>query len=136
MVRAALLSVTASQFTQLAWSELSYRLGGLRTRFEVELGDADFEQVWVFVSRFGAFAVDGRPVALAAVPADGRTAKALTQEELLDAVASLAIGPGSTAADFVSALHLNFGAAALRIAATLWPEAIPFESELWQPFEP
>jgi hypothetical protein len=135
-VRAALLWVTPAQFTQLAWSELSYRLGSLRTGFEVELGESRFEEVFVFVSRFGAFSPDGRPVALAAVPAEGRSAAARTQEELLDAVAALALGPGSRAADLIRAIHAELAAVAPRIATAVWPRATPFESDLWQPFSP
>jgi hypothetical protein len=69
-----LLWVTPAQFTQLTWSELSYRLGRLRTRFAVDDADERFEEVLVFVSRWGAFCVDGEPAALAAIPAEGRTA--------------------------------------------------------------
>ena len=74
-VSATVLWVTPAQFTQLAWSELSYRLGRLRTRFDVDHGDRGFDEVLVFVSRFGAFCVDGRPVALAPIPASGRSPK-------------------------------------------------------------
>ena len=70
-VSATILWVTPAQFTQLTWSEFTYRLGRLRTRFEVEETGAGFDQVLVFVSRFGAFCPDGEPVALAAMPADG-----------------------------------------------------------------
>ncbi|HEY5976728.1 MAG TPA: hypothetical protein VIT85_02630 [Solirubrobacterales bacterium] len=135
-VRAALLWVTIAQFTQLAWSELSYRLGRLRTRFEVELGDSHFDEVLVFVSRFGAFSPGGRAVALAAVPAERRVATAMTQEQLLDAVAALAIGPRGRAEDLVRALHTELETVAPRLAETAWTQAIPFESDRWTPFEP
>jgi hypothetical protein len=133
-VATALLWVTPTQFTQLAWTELSYRLGRLRTRFEVKETRAGFDEVLVFVSRFGAFCVDGKPVALAAVPANGRTAAALTQEELLDAVAALALGPEMGAEALVRAVFEDTGGLLPKIAATVHREAIPFESELWDPF--
>lgn len=135
-VCATVLWVTPTQFTQLAWSELSYRLGRLRTRFEVDADDAGFDEVLVFVSRFGAFCVDGDPVALAAIPAGGRTARALTQEQLLDAAAALAIGPGATAEMLVRAIFEDTGGVLPRIAATVRKSSLPFASEHWTPFSP
>jgi hypothetical protein len=135
-MRAAVLWVTPAQFTQLAWSELSYRLGRLRTRFEVELGESQFAEVHVFVSRFGAFSPDGSPVAMAAIPANARSAEELTQEQLLDAVAVLALGPEASAEDLIRAIHEDLESVALEIAARAWPQATPFESPLWQPFSP
>lgn len=130
-VRAALLWVTPAQFTQLAWSELSYLLGRLRTRFEVDLADQVFPEVLVFVSRFGTFSPAGRPVALGAVPAEGRTARALSQEEALDAVAALTLGPDARAEDLVRALHTDLGTTVELVAERAWPLATPFESPLW-----
>src|SRR6266540_2645178 len=43
--------------------------------------------------RLGSFCIDDAPVALGAIPASGRTAAALTQEEVLDAAARMVIGP-------------------------------------------
>ena len=54
-VGATVLWVTPTQFTQLAWSEITYRLGRLRARFDVEESADGFEEVLVFVSRFGTF---------------------------------------------------------------------------------
>jgi hypothetical protein len=135
-VRATILRVTPAQFTQLTWSELSYRLGRLRTRFEFDEGNESAEEVLAFVSRFGAFCVDGRPVALAAVPARGRTAAALTQEQLLDAAAALAIGPGAGAEALVRAIFEDMGRIAPKIAATVHRASLPFASERWTPFDP
>lgn len=134
-VRATVLWVTPAQFTQLTWSELTYRLGKLRTRFETDDGGTGFDEVLIFVSRFGTFCVDGRPVALAAIPAGGRTAVALTQEQLLDAAAELAIGPGAKAEGLVRAIFEELGQIAPRIAATVHREAQPFASERWEPFK-
>jgi hypothetical protein len=133
-VCATVLWVTPTQFTQLAWSEFSYRLGKLRTRFEVSEGDAHFDEVLVFVSRFGAFCVDERPVTLAAIEADGRTAESLTQEQLLDAAAALALGPEAKAETLVRAIFENMSAVAPKIAATVNRASLPFASERWTPF--
>lgn len=133
-VAATLLWVTPAQFTQLAWSELSYRLGRLETRFEVEEGGAVFDRVLAFVSRFGAFRVGGEPVALAAVPADGRSAQALTQEQALDAAAALAIGPEADAEALVRAIFEDFAGLIPSLVETVNPEGLPFASERWTPF--
>lgn len=133
-VAATVLWVTPAQFTQLAWSELSYRLGRLETRFEVEEGGAVFDQVLVFVSRFGAFRVGGEPVAQAAVPADGRSARALTQKQALDAAAALALGPGAGAEALVRAIFEDFAGLIPTLVETVNPEGLPFASERWTPF--
>jgi hypothetical protein len=132
-VAATVLSVTPAQFTQLAWTEISYALGRLTTRFEPDRGEP-LEQVFAFVSRFGAFRVDGRTVALGAVPAEGRTAPALSQEEALAAAAALALGPEATAEMLVRAVFEETIEIAERIASTLHLEAEPFRSDRWTPF--
>lgn len=134
-VSATILWVTPAQFTQLAWSEISYRLGRLRTRFDVDEGSTSFDEVLVFVSRFGAFCLVERPVALAAIPASGRTAEALTQEQLLDAAAVLAIGPGANAEMLVRAIFEDIGEIGPKIAATVRKASQPFASERWTPFK-
>jgi hypothetical protein len=134
-VTTSLLWVTPAQFTQLAWSEITYRLGRLRTQFDVDESRAGFDEVLVFVSRFGAFCPDGEPVALAAIPAGGRTARALNQEQLLEAAARLAIGPDARARDLVAAIFEEPGQIHSRIAATVNRAALPFSSERWVPFE-
>jgi hypothetical protein len=135
-VRAAVLWVTPAQFTQLTWSELSYHLGWLRTRFEADEGHEGFDDLLAYVSRFGAFCVDGRPVALAAVPASGRTAVALTQEQLLDAVAALALGPEAKAETLVRAIFADMDEVVGKVAVTAWNASAPFESDLWTRFDP
>jgi hypothetical protein len=135
-VCATVLWVTPNQFTQLAWSELTYRLGGLRTRFETDDGDAGFDEVLVFVSRFGAFCVEGAPVAMAAVPADGRTAEAFTQKQLLDAAAVLAIGPGARAEALVRAVFEDPAGLIAKVETTVRRASLPFASERWTPFVP
>lgn len=133
-VATTLLWVTPAQFTQLTWSELSYRLGRLRTRFEVDDADERFDEVLVFASRWGAFCVDGAPVALGAVPAGGRSAAALTQEQVLDAVAAFALAPGADARTLVRAIFDDFAGLAPTLAERLRGSALPFASERWTPF--
>ncbi len=134
-VRATMLWVTPAQFTQLAWSEITYRLGRLRARFAVEEIAVGFEEVLVFVSRFGTFCPRGEPVALAATAATGRTAVALTEEQLLDAAATLAIGSDANAETLVRAIFEDPAATVAKIAATVHKAALPFASEGWAPFE-
>jgi hypothetical protein len=134
-VAALLLWVTPAQFTQLTWSELSYRLGRLRTRFSVDDAEGErFEEVLVFVSRWGAFCLDGAPVALAAVPAVRRTADALSQRQALDAAARLALGPEADAETLVRAVFEDFAGLGRAIAGTLHRAALPFASERWTPY--
>jgi hypothetical protein len=133
-VAATLLWVTPAQFTQLAWSEITYRLGRLRTRFEVDETAAAFNEVLVFVSRFGAFCPNGEPVALAPIPATRRTAPERTEEQLLDAAAVLALGPEASAETLVRAIFEDPAETVTRIAATVHRAALPFASERWTPF--
>jgi hypothetical protein len=135
-VAATLLWVTPAQFTQLAWSEITYRLGKLRTRFEIDESGTTFDEILVFVSRFGAFCPDGEPVALAAIPAASRTAPELGQEQLLDAAAALALGPGASAATLVRAIFEQPGETLPRIAATVHEASLPFTSSRWTRFSP
>jgi hypothetical protein len=134
-VSAAILWVTPTQFVQLTWTEISYRLGRLRARFDVDRDDECFEEVFAFVSRFGAFCPKGAPVALAAVPAARRTAEALTQEQLLDAAAGLAIEPGAKAEALVRALFEDPTAIVPKLAEAVHRASQPFESERWTPYE-
>lgn len=135
-VATTLLWITPAQFTQLAWSEITYRLGNLRTRFGVEESPTGFDQVLVFVSRFGTFCPDGEPAALAAIPAKRRGAPELSQAQLLDAAARLALGPEADAEALVRAIFEDSAAAVAKIAATVHGAALPFRSERWTPFQP
>ncbi len=134
-VATMLLWVTPTQFTQLTWSELSYRLGRLRTRFTVDqAGGEHFDEVLVFVSRWGALCVDDAPVALAAVPADGRAATALTQRQVLDLAADITLGNGASAEQLVHAVFEGLAGLGPALAATLHRAGRPFASERWTPF--
>lgn len=131
--RAALLWVTATQFTQLTWSEMNYRLGRLSARFEIDGVEDYLDEVLVFVSRFGTLRLGDGPVALAAIPARDRSAEALTQEAVLDAVAELALGPGANAETLVRAAFDDLGATARRVAKVR-ERSIPFVSDRWTPY--
>jgi hypothetical protein len=133
-VAATVLWVTPVQLTQLVWSEISYRLGRLRARFEVDGGETGFDEVLVFVSRWGSFCLDGEPVAMAAIPATGRTTKELTQEQALDTAASLALGAEAKAETLVRAIFEDLDQLAPRLVATVNRESQPFGSDAWTPY--
>lgn len=135
-VAASVLWVTPGQFTQLTWSELTYHLGRLHTRFEIADAAIGFDDVLVFVSRFGTFCVEGEPAALAAVPARDRRARAFTQRQLLDHAAALALGPGADAEALLRAICADLPSLLPKVAATVRREAEPLRSERWIPFEP
>lgn len=133
-VRAAITWVTPAQLTLLTWTELSYWLGRLDTRFTTDEAGFDADAVLVFVSRLGVFSPEGQPVAMQLVPAEGRTAPALTQAELLDHAARLVLGDG---ADHITLLHAIFSDTAGTFERTwpaLKPFAQPFASDRWTPF--
>lgn len=133
-VRAAVVWTTPAQATQLAWSEVTYRLGRLdEARFEMDEADLEVSDLFAFVSRRGCLRIDGSPVALAAIPAAGRTAAALTQEELLDVMAGLVLGPEARAETLVRAIFDDLAGVMARAAETVWPDAHPFEAP-WTPY--
>jgi hypothetical protein len=133
-VRAAVLLVTLAQLTQLAWSELTYRFGRLDTRFDADDEHLSLDAVLVFVSRFGTFCPDGRPAALAAIPARNRTAPELTQEQLLDAAAQLCLGAGADAEQLIRAVFADYPGLFERLSETLWTARLPFETDRWTPY--
>ncbi len=135
-VAATILWVTPVQFTQLTWSEFTYRLGRLRARFEIEETATELDEVLVFVSRFGAFSPDGESVALAAIPAAGRSAPELSQAQLLDTAARLALGPTAAGEDLVRAIFESPAETVPRIAATVNRASRRFRSDRWTPFSP
>jgi hypothetical protein len=135
-VRTTLLWVTPAQFTQLAWSEITYRLGRLRTRFEGDEAGSGADEVLVFVSRFGTFCPHGEPAALAAIPASGRTAPELSQQQLLDAAARMALGPEADFETLIRELFERPARALPALRATVNRAGRPFRSERWTPFAP
>jgi hypothetical protein len=133
-VRASVIWVTPAQVTQLAWTEASYRLGRLeQTRFEMDEDDIEIDAIFAFVARLGALCIDDAPVALAAIPAQGRTAVAMTQEELLDAVARLVLGPDARAEDLARASCEDMLGVIERAAETVWPLGRQLASR-WTPY--
>jgi hypothetical protein len=82
--------VSAAQLTQLCWTEIGYRFGRLDgVRFAADQDGLELGTVFAYAARLGTFCPDGEPLALAAIPATGRTARACSQRELLDRAAAL-----------------------------------------------
>jgi hypothetical protein len=134
-VRCAVLWVSAVQFVQLAWSELSYLLGRLDgVRFDADDAGAGLGSVFAFVSRFGAFSPQGAPVALAAVPAERRTATAMTQAELLGAAARIALGEGASSEDLARQLFVDYDAFVWRHGHAIRRATTRFASDRWVTF--
>lgn len=133
--RAAVLWLTPAQVTQLTWSELSYRLGRLETAaFTADEEHVEIDALFAYINRFGTLRVDGAPVALAAVPARSRTATAMTQRQLLDAVASRLGYDGAGAAGLVEAVFDDMAAVADRAGAGLWREGERLDHAHWTPY--
>jgi len=131
-VRVAVLFLTSIQFTALWWTELSYKLGALNDiRLMTEVMDESIGRVILFISRFGAFCVDGAPVAMAAIAARKRSSMALTQAEILDAAARMSIGEGSTARDLIKGSFENPAAFMAKCHSNFRAASVPFESEHW-----
>ncbi len=134
-VRAAVLWLTPLQLATLTMAELGYRLGRLEhARFVADDAGVAVEHLFAYVSRIGALRIDGEPVALAAVPATGRTARPMTQEELLDAVAPLALGPSDRARDLVRACFDDMSALIQTLAPVTWPDAVRLPDDHWTPY--
>jgi hypothetical protein len=132
-VRAAVLWLTPAQVTQLTWSEIGYWLGRLEeARFEMDEADFQVDESFAYVHRFGALCVEDAPVALAAIPAKGRAAVAMTQAELLDLVAAPLLGDGAVGEDLVRALFEDPAGVFARASAT-WPSAQQLRSR-WSAF--
>jgi hypothetical protein len=133
-MRAAIVWATAAQVTQLTWSEIPYRLVRLdEARVVMDDVDVEVDECFAYIHRLGSFCIDGSPVALAAIPAIGRTAIALTQEQLLDVAARLVIGPDARAEDLVRAIFEDFAAVTASASKTVWPRSHQLRSN-WTPF--
>jgi hypothetical protein len=134
-VRAAVLWLTPPQLTLLTKAELSYRLGRLdRAHFVMDEAGVTVDDVFAYVSRIGALRIDGEPVALAAIPATGRSARAMTQEQILDVLAVLALGPCARASDLVRMCFEDIPAVAQLIAPLTWPTALRLPDDQWTPY--
>jgi hypothetical protein len=134
-VRAAVLWLTPLQLAELTMAELGYRLGRLdRARFVSDEAGVGVEDLFAFISRIGVLRLDGEPVALAAIPATGRTARAMTQEQLLDAVAELALGAGARAPDVVRMCLEDMPALLAKVGPLTWPTAVRLPDDHWTPY--
>jgi hypothetical protein len=131
-VRVAVLFLTPAQFTALWWTELTYVVGALTgIRLVTDVVEEPIDRVILFISRWGAFCVDGHPVAMAAIPARNRRSAALTQTEILDAAARMAIGEDACARDLVKASFESPAAFMADQYARFRAASVPFESERW-----
>jgi hypothetical protein len=131
-VRVAVLFLTPTQFTALWWTELSYMVGALTgITLVTDVSEEPIERVILFISRFGAFCVDGAPVAMTAIPARNRRSTALTQTEILDAAARMSIGESSIARDLIKASFENPATFMADRYASFRAVSIPFQSEHW-----
>lgn len=128
-VRAAVVFATDNQAIQLTWSELTYVFGRLDVTFSAEL---EVRTVLAYASRFGAFCPDGEPLALAAVPAAGRTAAARTQRELLDLAGRLT-GLGDAEA-VVRTVYADFAGFVPAQREHIRPHGRPFSAPAWTPY--
>ncbi|MEA2124890.1 MAG: hypothetical protein QOI80_1672 [Solirubrobacteraceae bacterium] len=135
-VRAAVLYATEAQATQLTWSELSYRFGRLDgIRFDVEEARVDLTSVFVYVNRFGHFAPGEESLALAAIPARGRTATPRTQRELVDAVAARMFGDGHGAETVVREVFERPAGLLPAIREHVRSQGRPFACDRWVPYD-
>jgi hypothetical protein len=131
-VHASVLWVNAAQLTALTWTEVSYRLGRLDSvRFVPDDEGAAIDHALLYVSRYGTLGVDGAPVALAAMPATGRAARAMTQAELLDHTARLVFGEACDGLELVRRMTAAPGETLLVCRRTLHASAVPFEATGW-----
>ena len=131
-VRVAVLFLTQAQFTALWWTELTYLVGALTDiTLVTDVVEEPIDHVILFISRWGAFCIEGEPVAMAAIPAKNRRSTALTQTEILDAAARLAIDAGASARDLVKASYENPASFMAEHYASFRAASVPFESEHW-----
>ena len=134
-VRAAVLWLTPLQVETVVFAELGYRLGRLdHAQFEIDEADLGIDTVFAFVARTGALRLDGEPVALAAVPARDRTVRAMTQEELLQALGVMAFGPGTTPRELVRRCFEDHGSVVKAVLPQTAPNALQLPDESWTPY--
>lgn len=136
-VRASLLWTTPAQLTALTWSELLYWVGRLDGHpFTPDDGDEPVDGYLLYASRWGALRLGGERLALAAVGARDRSARAVTQRELLDETARLwpELGPGATGDDLIHRLATDHAATRRALAPLLRPLAEPFSPPGWTAF--
>ncbi|MEJ7785970.1 MAG: hypothetical protein WKF96_14285 [Solirubrobacteraceae bacterium] len=134
-VRASVLWLTPRQLAELTFAELGYRLGRLdRAHFVMDEAGVEVDDLFAYVSRIGTLRLGGEPIALAAIPARGRTARAMSQEELFDAVGALVFDPAVRAGDVVRMCFADMPALAEKIWPLTWPTALRLPDEHWTPY--
>lgn len=132
-VRAGLILASAAQIDVLTHSEIPYalvRIGG--TPFVPDLDVPAPEYAFAYVSRTGSLELDGEPLALAAVPAAHRTARAITQAQLLEAVASMVSLGG--AEELVERVFADYEWATRDLRAVLATSRRDFDPNEWDCF--
>jgi hypothetical protein len=136
-VRAAVMLVNATQLTTLTWGEMTYvigRLQGARFTAEDAVQDVELGSPLAFVSRWGAFAPDGAPASLAAIPGTARRGRAWTQQELVDRAAEIVLGRSGGGAEALMRMgYRDAGAMAARMLPALREYAQPFDFPGWTP---
>ncbi len=134
VVRAAIVWATLAQVAQLTWSEIPYLLGRLDdAHFAMDEADVGVDGIFAYVHRLGSFCIDGSPIALAAIPAAGRIAPEMTQEQLLDLAACLVMGPDARAEDLVRAIYEDMAGVTKRASESIWTSSQPLEAN-WTPY--
>ncbi len=131
-VRVAVLFLTPIQFTTLWWTELSYKVGALTgITLTTDVTAGPIKRVILFSSRFGAFCIDGAPVAMAALAARNRRSQELTQVEILDAAARMSLGEDSTARDLIKGAFEHPAAFMADRYPSFRAASVPFTSDHW-----
>jgi hypothetical protein len=134
-VRVAVIWLTPLQIETVVYAELGYRLGRLdHARVEIDEVDVEIDTVFAFIGRTGALRLDGEPVALAAVPALDRSARAMTQEQLLQALGVIAFGKGTTARDTARLCFEDQGSVVRSLLPKTGPTALHLPAEVWTPY--
>lgn len=132
-VRAGLIMATAGQFEVLTMTEFNYVLARIEgSLFEADLDVPATRDAFVYVGRPGAFTIGGEDAALSAIPASGRTARAYTQAELLDAAAEVVLGEGVGGEELVRRVFADYGWATEVVRSTLAGAARPLVLEDWE----
>ncbi|MBO9534007.1 MAG: hypothetical protein J7513_13635 [Solirubrobacteraceae bacterium] len=133
-VRAALLWPTPAQLAALTWSELSYWVGRLDGHpFTPGDGTPPVGVYLIYVNRWGALRLGDERLALAAFEARARSARPVTQRELLDETAPLWLGTGATGDDLLARLATDHATTRRALAPLLRPLAEPFSPPGWTP---
>jgi hypothetical protein len=134
-VRAAIIWLTPLQIETIVFAELGYRIGRLdHAKFEIDEANVEIDTVFAFIGRTGALRLDGEPVALAAVPARNRTVRAMTQEEILQALGVLAFGPGTTSRDLARRCIEDHGSVVEALLPQTAPTALQLPAQSWTPY--